>query len=91
VLDSSTVIAQICFPGTLRPIFSTESTAPCNGDSGGALVIKRRGIHYVRGIVSVSVSVEDDPNICNADYPVLFTDVAKYRGWIKAIVDRELS
>jgi hypothetical protein len=32
--------------------------------------------------------MEDDPNICNADYPVLFTDVVKYRSWIGAIVGR---
>jgi secreted trypsin-like serine protease len=70
---------------------STESTAPCNGDSGGALVIQRQGINYVRGIVSLSVPMENDPGkACNPDYPVLFTDVAKYRSWIKAVIREEL-
>jgi secreted trypsin-like serine protease len=32
----------------------------------------------------------DGEKVCNPDYPVLFTDVAKYRSWIKAAVGEEL-
>jgi secreted trypsin-like serine protease len=32
-----------------------------------------------------------EEKVCNPDYPVLFTDVAKYRSWIKATVGEELS
>jgi secreted trypsin-like serine protease len=69
---------------------STESTAPCNGDSGGALVIQRQGINYIRGIVVEAVHKEIELVTCDPDYPVLFTDVAKYRSWIKATVGQEL-
>lgn len=70
--------------------FFSESTAVCNGDSGGALVVERKGVYFVRGIISVSVSNPNDTTLCNLEYPALFTDVAKYRQWISTHVGREL-
>ncbi|KAG6463325.1 hypothetical protein O3G_MSEX013809 [Manduca sexta] len=69
----------------------TNGTSACNGDSGGGFMIfvpdesgasgDVPGSWHVRGIVSMSVSRTDGP-ICNPNYYGLFTDVAKFRGWV---------
>ncbi|CAG9792313.1 unnamed protein product [Diatraea saccharalis] len=69
-----------------------NGTSACNGDSGGAFVVfvpdesqniapNASGAWYVRGIVSLSVSRSDVP-ICDPYQYVIFTDVAKYKGWL---------
>jgi len=67
-----------------------ENTAPCNGDSGGPLVIKRGDRYFLRGLVSESVTHAKDKNLCNPDFPAIFTDVALYRVWIKEVTGNEL-
>lgn len=67
-------------------------TSACNGDSGGGYHIfvpdtsgdssaNATGTWHVRGIVSTSVA-RQDAAICDPTHFVLFTDVAKYKGWV---------
>lgn len=69
-----------------------NGTSACNGDSGGGFVVfvpdtpgnaaaNATGAWHVRGIVSTSVSRQDAP-ICDPTHFVIFTDTAKYKGWI---------
>ncbi|XP_072946360.1 chymotrypsin-like elastase family member 2A isoform X2 [Epargyreus clarus] len=70
-----------------------NGTSACNGDSGGGFVVfvpdtakddapNAQGSWYVRGIVSMTAS-RKDVAICDPHQYVVFTDVAKYTGWIK--------
>jgi secreted trypsin-like serine protease len=59
---------------------------PCTGDSGGGFVIKRGDQYVLRGVVSVSIA---DPNKgCDEFKYLVFTDVSKYRQWIRSHTDR---
>ncbi|XP_037049414.1 serine protease gd-like [Bradysia coprophila] len=60
-----------------------DGTGPCNGDSGSGLAFKINGKWMLRGIVSAALA---DPisSTCNLGEYVVFTDVAKFVGWIKS-------
>ncbi|XP_061383057.1 chymotrypsin-like elastase family member 2A isoform X1 [Danaus plexippus] len=73
-----------------------NGTSACNGDSGGALVvfvpdtaedndIRAEGTWHVKGIVSMTLSQKDVP-VCDPEQYVVFTDVEKYRVWIKSYI-----
>ncbi|CAG9578097.1 unnamed protein product [Danaus chrysippus] len=73
-----------------------NGTSACNGDSGGALVVfvpdtaedsdpRAEGTWHVKGIVSMTLSQKDVP-ICDPEQYVVFTDVEKYRAWIKSYI-----
>lgn len=49
----------------------------CTGDTGGPLVVRKRGVSYVVGVTSWSASS------CRAARPTLLTSVAAYRGWLR--------
>ncbi|CAG4972203.1 unnamed protein product [Colias eurytheme] len=68
-----------------------NGTSACNGDSGGGFSVfvpdipkdsSTNGAWYVRGIVSLSAKRSDAP-VCDPYMYVVFTDVAKYGGWIR--------
>ncbi|XP_013167707.1 PREDICTED: proclotting enzyme-like isoform X1 [Papilio xuthus] len=60
-----------------------DGSGPCAGDSGGGLFVLDDGRWRVRGIVSLAISAKSAEKPCNLDEYVIFTDVAKYRSWIK--------
>ncbi|XP_049881046.1 chymotrypsin-C-like [Pectinophora gossypiella] len=70
-----------------------NGTSACNGDSGGGFTVfvpdstssNTDGAWYIRGIVSLSLSRKDIA-LCDPSSYVVFTDVAKYRGWVKKYV-----
>ncbi|XP_055375411.1 serine protease gd-like [Condylostylus longicornis] len=57
---------------------------PCKGDSGNGLMIEKNGTWYIRGIVSGALT---DKIKCDFNEYVVYTDVAKFRRWIRAYVD----
>nr|XP_032515483.1 serine protease 53-like isoform X3 [Danaus plexippus plexippus] len=78
-----------------------NGTSACNGDSGGALVvfvpdtaedndIRAEGTWHVKGIVSMTLSQKDVP-VCDPEQYVVFTDVEKYRVWIKSYIKEKES
>lgn len=62
-----------------------HGSAPCNGDSGSGFVLKRGNQFYLRGVVSKG---QQDPEtlLCNVKKFAIYTDVAKFRYWIKTIM-----
>ncbi|KPJ13435.1 Serine protease gd [Papilio machaon] len=60
-----------------------DGSGPCAGDSGGGLFVLDDGRWRVRGIVSLALSAKSAEKPCNLDEYVIFTDVAKYKSWIK--------
>ena len=58
-----------------------KAIGPCQGDSGGALMLKRNGRWFVRGIVSNALT---NPNtgLCDLNKFVVFTDASKFSDWI---------
>uniref|UniRef100_A0A336MBZ6 CSON009297 protein n=1 Tax=Culicoides sonorensis TaxID=179676 RepID=A0A336MBZ6_CULSO len=57
-------------------------TGPCNGDSGGPLMLKRAGKWFLKGIVSAS-PINVETNSCDLRTYVVFTDVTKFLPWLK--------
>ncbi|XP_046589799.1 modular serine protease isoform X3 [Neodiprion lecontei] len=53
----------------------------CEGDSGGGLCFQLDGLWYLRGIVSVSPVSQ---NTCDNHYYTAFTNVGRFREWIRA-------
>ncbi|KAK9892388.1 hypothetical protein WA026_019840 [Henosepilachna vigintioctopunctata] len=66
----------------------SNDTSICTGDSGGGMIFpqKHPGIHkplhYLRGIVSISVALQNEFK-CDSEHYIVFTDVAKYLPWIE--------
>lgn len=63
-----------------------NDSGPCNGDSGGGLILFQNGVWQLRGIISVALA---DPvtGMCNLKQFVVFTDVAKFIPWINSFAD----
>ena len=57
-----------------------DHEAPCKGDSGGGLIIKKQNKWYLRGLVSASEKFEN----CVPGSPAIFTDVAKFKDFIQS-------
>lgn len=68
---------------------SGNGSGVCAGDSGGGMFIKFNGVYYLRGIVSSSLVRDDDS--CDVDNYAVFTNVLKFKTWIKflRVVDIE--
>lgn len=68
-----------------------NGTSVCNGDSGGGMVFMKQGgsryspVFQLRGLVSISVALQNESK-CDATHYVVFTDVAQYLDWIRAVV-----
>lgn len=62
-----------------------NDSGPCNGDSGGGLMLYKNGAWQLRGIISVALA---DPvtGMCNLKQYVVFTDVAKFHDWIHSFL-----
>lgn len=58
-----------------------NGTTLCGGDSGGGMVFKQGGQYYLRGIVSVSIALQNSRK-CDPHHYVVFADVAKYSNWV---------
>lgn len=57
-----------------------NGTSACSGDSGSGLIVQHKGISYLRGIVSSSIS---DPYIgCNITSYSILTDILEFYSWI---------
>lgn len=65
-------------------------TSVCNGDSGGSMAFEKNGLYHIRGIVSVTVSREDNQRLCDPNHYVIFTDVAQYLPWIEDVAQFNL-
>lgn len=63
-----------------------KGEGPCNGDSGGGLVLQYGNKWYLRGVVSVTVP-DPETKTCNLGNYVVYTDVAQYDSWIGTIME----
>uniref|UniRef100_A0A182MYH3 Peptidase S1 domain-containing protein n=1 Tax=Anopheles dirus TaxID=7168 RepID=A0A182MYH3_9DIPT len=82
-----------------RPVFGTHLTtemfcgrgqpgvSACNGDSGGGMFFEVGGRWFVRGLVSFTPGRQNNNHLCDGSKHTVFTDVAKYRGWISNHID----
>ncbi|XP_055641438.1 serine protease gd-like [Toxorhynchites rutilus septentrionalis] len=61
-----------------------RGSAPCRGDSGSGLVLKRGNQYYLRGVVSSGLL---DPNtqMCDVTKYAIYTDIALFRFWLKHV------
>ena len=59
-----------------------NGTLICNGDSGGGMVFKQGKQFYLRGIVSISIALQNTLK-CDPNHYAVFVDAAKYTTWIK--------
>lgn len=59
----------------------------CVGDSGGGMFVKINNIFYLRGIVSSSLTKHD--RSCNSKKYSVFTNVLKFKKWIKNLDSNE--
>lgn len=50
------------------------------------MTFEENGIYYIRGVVSVNPSRNDNHDLCDPKQFVIFTDVAKYVSWIEEVV-----
>lgn len=74
-----------------------NGSGPCNGDSGGGLVLPgpvdpaqagsagAAGPWFLRGVVSLSL-MDGERRTCDLRHYVVFTDVAKFRGWLSGLI-----
>lgn len=60
----------------------TGKSGPCNGDSGGAFVVKSGDIWYLRGIVSAAL-LDHTLDSCDVNNYAVFTDVVRFNSWVK--------
>uniref|UniRef100_A0A1B0CJT0 Peptidase S1 domain-containing protein n=2 Tax=Lutzomyia longipalpis TaxID=7200 RepID=A0A1B0CJT0_LUTLO len=60
-----------------------NGSSVCNGDSGGGMVFKESNKWYLRGIVSVSIALQNH-FLCDPDHYAVFTDVAQFIDWIRS-------
>jgi len=54
----------------------------CNGDSGSGMIFQLNNKYYLRGIVSVSIALQNHLK-CDPQHYVVFTDVSKFLPWIE--------
>ncbi|XP_055546530.1 serine protease easter-like [Wyeomyia smithii] len=60
-----------------------NGSAPCNGDSGGGLMMQRGDAWYLAGIVSFTKVRGSGSDLCLADSYTAFTNVTAYWDWIE--------
>lgn len=82
ILSNPEFFSRVTSNTTFCAGFDNGGTNVCNGDSGGGLVLKENGRWYLRGIVSVSIALQNH-FLCDPDHYAVFTDVAKHKQWIE--------
>lgn len=77
---------QRMYPSNAR-IFCGDGhgSAPCNGDSGSGLVLRRGNQYYLRGVVSKG-QVDQNTLKCDVTKYAIYTDIAPFRFWLKSVV-----
>ena len=73
--DHETILGARSFCGG-----SADGVGVCEGDSGSGLIIKKDGIHFIRGIVSASLYAPLYG--CNVQAYSVFTDISKFLSWV---------
>lgn len=79
-------LAKISSDRTFCGGFKDAGKAPCLGDSGGGFYLKEGAYWDIRGIVSSSTLNRDRG--CSIDKYTIYTNVAKFVGWIKNMMNR---
>lgn len=76
---------QRMYPANARILCGDgRGSAPCNGDSGNGLVIKRGNQYYLRGVVSKGL-VDQNTLKCDVTKYAIYTDIAPFRFWLKEV------
>ncbi|SPP88078.1 putative serine protease 42 [Drosophila guanche] len=60
-----------------------EGAGPCNGDSGGGLMLQESDIWLLRGVVSAGQRLS---NRCDLSQPVIYTDLARHIEWLHTVI-----
>uniref|UniRef100_A0A182NV07 Peptidase S1 domain-containing protein n=1 Tax=Anopheles dirus TaxID=7168 RepID=A0A182NV07_9DIPT len=64
-----------------------NGVSACNGDSGGGMFFEVSGKWFVRGLVSFTPGRENNSLLCDGIRNTVFSDVARYEGWINQYID----
>lgn len=56
---------------------------PCTGDSGSGLMVRVKERWKIVGLVSAALA---DPNMCDLNEYIIYTDVRKFLNWISVVV-----
>ncbi|KAF5283195.1 hypothetical protein FQA39_LY17387 [Lamprigera yunnana] len=68
-----------------------NGTSACTGDSGGGMVFPKSSsgnslVWQLRGVISLSVALQNEKVVCDTSNYIVFTDIAKHLDWIKSII-----
>lgn len=63
-----------------------DGFAPCEADSGSGVILNRKGLWMLRGVISVGQSIQDK---CNLREYTLYSDVAKQKPWLENYIQQE--
>uniref|UniRef100_A0A182NEI1 Peptidase S1 domain-containing protein n=1 Tax=Anopheles dirus TaxID=7168 RepID=A0A182NEI1_9DIPT len=66
-----------------------NGVSACNGDSGGGIFLEVGGKWFIRGLVSF-IPEREKTNLCDNTQHTVYTDVAKYVGWITQHIDERV-
>ncbi|KXJ83229.1 hypothetical protein RP20_CCG007567 [Aedes albopictus] len=64
-----------------------NGSAPCNGDSGGGLMVQQGDSWYLAGIVSFTKVRKAGSSLCLAESYTAFTNVTAYWSWIEGVTN----
>ena len=69
-----------------------NGTSACTGDSGGGMVFSKKGtennvVWQLRGVISLSVALQNEKVVCDTSNYIVFTDVAKHLDWIHSVIN----
>jgi secreted trypsin-like serine protease len=81
--DHETLLSHRTFCGGFP-----NGTNVCEGDSGSGLMVKHKGIYYLRGIVSAALY--DSLIGCNIDSYSVFTDILEFYSWVTSGKDDKI-
>ncbi|XP_034175255.2 modular serine protease-like [Osmia lignaria lignaria] len=68
----------------------TNGSSVCDGDSGGGFVVKKNGVWYLAGIVSVSLGTRilGGSSTCDSYSYTLYTTVSEHVQWIQDVLHK---
>lgn len=61
-----------------------DGSGPCNGDSGGGLMIRKQNKWMLRGVVSIALGNAATP--CDLKKYVIYSDTAHFLAWIRSLM-----